>query len=165
MNVKKCTVCNIEIDEDNCKKDRNICKNFYNINRKKYNKNEKKRKYGDSVNNIEKPKIDSVNKKINISKYENHAYVVIGPRNVGKTYYMLKVLEKICNKRPIHIKTRSPNQYPNYKTSTEIKPINKYKGLIVIFDDMLGFRNSFQIDEFFTRGRHEDSDVYYISQS
>ena len=30
---------------------------------------------------------------------------------------------------------------------------------------MLGARNSFQIDEFFTGGRYEDSDVYYISQS
>ena len=30
---------------------------------------------------------------------------------------------------------------------------------------MLGAKNSSQIDEFFTRGRHEDIDVYYISQS
>ena len=30
---------------------------------------------------------------------------------------------------------------------------------------MLGAKNSFQLDEFFTRGRHEDLDVYYISQS
>ena len=164
MNVKKCTVCNIEIDEDNCKKDRNICKNCYNINRKKYN-NEKKRKVDDSVNKIEKPKIDNINIKINVPKYENHRHVVIGPSNVGKTFYMLKILEKIGNKRSIHIITRSPNQYPSYKTSTEIKPINKYKGSVVIFDDMLGAKNSSQIDEFFTRGRHEDLDVYYISQS
>ena len=74
-------------------------------------------------------------------------------------------MKKIGNKRPIHIITRSPNQYPNYKTDTEIKPINKYKGSIVIFDDMLGARNSSQIGEFFTRGRHEHLDVYYISQS
>ena len=53
----------------------------------------------------------------------------------------------MCNKRPIHIITRYPNQYPNYKTSTEIKPINKYKGSIVIFDDMLGARNSSQIGD------------------
>ena len=78
---------------------------------------------------------------------------------------MLKVLEKIGNRRPIHIITRSPNRYPNYKTSTEIKPIIKYKGSVVIFDDMLVAKNSSQIDEFFTRGRHEDLDVYYISQS
>ena len=65
------------------------------------------------MNNIEKPEIDKVNNKINISAYENHAYVVIGPRNVGKTYYMLKMLERIGNQRPIHIITRSPNHYPN----------------------------------------------------
>ena len=154
MDVKKCTVCDIKIDVDNCKKDRNICKNCYNINRKKYNNKKKKTKF------------DDVNNKNNIvSKYENHRHVVIGPSNVGKTYYMLKVLEKIGNKRPINIITRSPNQYPNYKTSIEIKPINKYKGSIVIFDDMLGGKNCSQIDEFFTRGRHEDLDVYYISQS
>ena len=164
MDVKKCTVCNIKIDEDNCKKDRNICKNCYNINRKKYNNKEKKRKVDNSVNKI---KIDIVNNRNNnnVSTYENHRHVVIGPSNVGKTYYMLKVLEKIGNKRPIHIITRSPNQYPNYKTNNGIMPINKYKGSIVIFDDMLGARNSSQIDEFFTRGRHEDLDVYYISQS
>ena len=156
MDVKKCTVCSITIDEDNYKKDRNICKNCYNINRKKYTINEKKR-------NIEKPKIDNVNN--DVSTYENHRHVIIGPSNVGKTYYMLKILEKIGDKRLIHIITRSSNQYPNYKTSTEIKPINKYKGSIVIFDDMLGAKNSSQIDEFFTRGRHEDLDVYYISQS
>ena len=34
MNVKNCTVCNIKIDEDNCKKDRNICEKCYNANRK-----------------------------------------------------------------------------------------------------------------------------------
>ena len=30
---------------------------------------------------------------------------------------------------------------------------------------MLGAKNSSQKDDFFTRGRHEDLDVYYISQS
>ena len=78
---------------------------------------------------------------------------------------MLKMLGKIGNQRPIHIKTRSPNQYPNYKTSTEIKPINKYKGSVVISNDMLGAKNISQKKEFFTRGRHEGLDVYYISQS
>ena len=78
---------------------------------------------------------------------------------------MLKVLEKTGKKRPILIITRSPNQYPNYKTSTEIKPINKYKRSVVIFDDMLGAQNSSQKNDFYTRGRHEDLEVYYISQS
>ena len=160
MNVKKCTVCNKEIDEDNCKKDRKYCRNCYNINRKKSNINEKKRQFDNSVNKIKIDNSDNI-----VPKFENHRHVIIGPSNVGKTFYMLKILEKIGNKRLIHIITRSPNQYPNYKTSTEIKPINKYKGSDVIFDDMLGAKNSSQIDEFFTRGRHEDLDVYYISQS
>ena len=83
------------------------------------------------MKNIEKPKTNKVSN--NVSTYENHRYVVIGPSNVGKTYYMLKILEKIDNKRPIHIINRSPNQYPNYKTSKEIKQINKCKGSLVIF--------------------------------
>ena len=78
---------------------------------------------------------------------------------------MLEILGKIGNKRPIHIITRSPNQYPNYKTSDDNKPINKCKASLVIFDDMLGSRNSSQIDEFFTRERHEILTVFYISQS
>ena len=162
MDVKKCTVCNIEIDEYNCKKDRNICKICYNINRKKYNNKEKKRKYDISVN-----KIDNVNNTNNdiVSKFENHRHVIIGPSNVGKNLLHAQNTRKIGKKRPVHIITRSPNQYPNYKTSTDIKPINKYKGSVVIFDDMLGAKNSSQIDKFFTRGRHENLDAYYISQS
>ena len=78
---------------------------------------------------------------------------------------MLKILEKISNKRPVHIITRSPNQYPNYKTTNEIRPIDKHKVSVVIFDDMLGARNSSQIDEIFTRGRHENLSVFYFIQS
>ena len=154
MNDNKfCSACKIKIHENNYKKDRTLCKKCYNINKRK-----------NKINTLPpKKNIENVNN--NVSTYENHRHVIIGPSNVGKTYYMFKVLEKIGDKRPIHIITRSPNQYPNYKTSTEIKPINKYKGSIVIFEDMLGAKNSSQIDEFFTRGRHEDLDVYYISQS
>ena len=148
------------IDINNYKKDRTVCKTCYNKNKRK-NKNLKMipNKTVENIENVNNNNND------NVSTYENHRHVVIGPSNVGKTYYMLKVLEKRDNKRPIHIITRSPKQYPNYKTSNEIKPINKYKGSVVIFDDMLGARKSSQIDEFFTRGRHEDLDVYYISQS
>ena len=130
-----CSACNINLDENNYLKHRTICKQCHNENRRKNN-----------INTITKNEIDTtpqqpkINKVINnnVSKFQNRANVVIGPRNVGKTYYMLKLLEKIGNKRPIHIITRSPNQYPNYKTRTDIKPINKYKGSIVVFHDMLG---------------------------
>ena len=103
--------------------------------------------------------------KSNVSANENHRHVDIGPSNVGKTYYMLNVLDKIGNKRLIHIITRSSNQYANYKTSNEIKLIDKCKGSVVIFDDMLGARNSSQIEELFTRGGHENLDVSYINHS
>ena len=148
---RNCSACNIIIDINNYRKDRTVCKSCYNINKRKNNNiiltpnknienvdNKKKQKNNNNKDNNP-----------NLSSYENRANVVIGPRNVGKTFYMLKVLEKIGDQRPIHIITRSPNQYPNYKTSNEIMPINKYKGSIVIFDDMLGARNSSQIDEFF----------------
>ena len=155
-----CSACNIMIDINNYQKDRTVCRSCYNKNKRKNNNII-------FTPNYQQPNIENVNKNNNgiVSTDENHANVVIGPRNVGKTYYMLKVLEKIGNQRPIHILTISPNQYPNCKTSTEIKPINKYKGSVVIFDDMLGAKNSSQTNEFFTRGRHEDLDVYYISQS
>ena len=152
------------IDENNYLKHRTICKKCHNENRRKNNNTLPPNI--ENVNNKKKSKINSNNNNNDfVSTYENHRHVIIGPRNVGKTYYMLKVLEKIGNRRPIHIITRSPNQYPNHKTSNEIKPINKYKGSVVIFDDMLEAKNNFQINEFFTRGRHEDLDVYYISQS
>ena len=73
---------------------------------------------------------------------------------------MFKILEKIGKKRPIHIITRSPNQYPKYTTNNESKPIGKNKESVVIFDDIWGSRNNSQIEEFFTRGKHKNLDVY-----
>ena len=75
------------------------------------------------------------------------------------------MLEKIDNKRTIHIIPRSPNQNPNFKTNIDNKSRHKYKGSVVFFDDMLGARNCSQTDEVFTRKRLENLDVYYISQS
>ena len=137
---RNCSACNIIIDIYNYKKDRTVCNSCYNKNKRK------------NDNIILTPNIENKNNNNNgiVSTYENRANVVIGPRNVGKTFYMLKVLEKIGNQRPIHIITRSPNQYPNYKTSNEIKPKNKYKGSVVKFDDMLVAKNSSPIDDFFT---------------
>ena len=77
---------------------------------------------------------------------------------------MLKMQEKKVTKDRF-ILTGSPNQYQNYKTSIDIIPIHKYKGSVVIFDDMLRARNSSQNDDFYTRGRHEDLSVFYVCQS
>ena len=59
---------------------------------------------------------------------------------MSKISYMLELVEKTGNKRPIPIITRSLNQYPNYKASLDIKPMEKIKGSgsVVNFDDMLG---------------------------
>ena len=169
---RNCSACNIIIDIKNYKKDRTVCKTCYNKNKRKNNNNTLP---PNKVNtSCQQPNIEKDNNKNklkinnnkennpNASTYENHRHVVIGPSNVGKTYYMLTMLEKIGNNRPIHKITRSPNQYPNYKTRTEIKPINKNKGSVVILEYMLGARNSSQIDEFFTRGRPVDLDVYVL---
>ena len=105
------------IDVNNYKKDRTVCKSCYNISKRK---NNNVTLPTNKINtSYQQPNIQNVNNNNNdiVSTYENHRHVVIGPSNVGKTYYMLKVLEKIGNKRPINIITRSPNQYPNYKTS------------------------------------------------
>ena len=162
-----CITCKINIDEINYLKDRTVCKSCCNKNRRKDKSNTIiKNEIGTST---QQPKIENIKNsnhiKPSVSTYENHACVVISPRNFGKTFYMLKVLEKIGNKRPIHIITRPPNQYPNYKTSNEIKPMDKYTGGVITFDDLLGAWNRSQVDEFFRRGRHKKLTFFYISQS
>ena len=103
------------IDINNYEKDRTVCKTCYNKNKRKNNNiiltpNKINTYY-------QQPNFENANNNNSdiVSTYENRANVVIGPRNVGKTFYMLNVLEKIGNKRPIHILPRSPNQYPNLK--------------------------------------------------
>ena len=147
----------MKIDENNYLKHRTIVKKCHNENRRKNRNNAIIE--NEIVTAPQQPKIDQINNN-NVSTYENRANVVVGARITGKTLYTLKIVDKISGKRPIDIITRSPNQYPKYKTSNEIKPIHKYKGSVVIFDDMLGARNSSQIDEVITRRRHEDLDVY-----
>ena len=107
---RNCSACNIKIDENNYLKHGTICKKCHNEIRRKNNINTITENEIDTT--PQQPKIDKINNN-NVSTIENHACVVIGPRNVGKTYYILKILEKVGNKRPIHIITRSPNQYPN----------------------------------------------------
>ena len=86
-----CNTCNIELDESNYSKDRTVRKSWYNRNRRKNNNK-------NTLIRNQQPKIDKINKNNdnnrNVSTYENHTYVVSGPRNVGNTYYMLKIPEK-----------------------------------------------------------------------
>ena len=165
----KNVVCNIKIDKDIYKKDRNICKNCYNMRRKKYNNNtfsrndksKKVRKVVDSVNinnNKKKGKVvDSVNK--------NNGTLIIGFSNCGKTFLMNYFLFR--KQDLIFIITKSSNQYPNIKaqTSHEIQPLNEYENSTVLFDDRLLSKQENDNNLFFTRGRHDNIDMYYISQS
>ena len=67
---------------------------------------------------------------------------------------------------PVFVVTKSLNQYPNIKaqSSDEIQPLNEYENSVVVFDDMLQSKQESNIDLFFTRGRHNIIDIYYISR-
>ena len=83
---------------------------------------------------------------------------------------MLKILSRLPD-RDIYIITKSPpEQYSNSKIKNkelgdEIKSLNEYENGIIVFDDILGSSNSRFIDQFFMRGRHNNSDTFYLSQS
>ena len=82
---RNCSACNIKIDINKYKKDRTVCEIRYYKNKRKnqqYTPSEK-----GTCSPQHKPKID--NNIPNVSAHENHAYIVMGPRNVGKTFYML----------------------------------------------------------------------------
>ena len=148
---KNCSACNIKLDINNYKKDRTVCKDCYN---------KKKRKN----NLIQQPKIGNANNN------NNNRTLLVGASFSRKTYLMLKILSRIPD-RDIYISTKSPpEQYTNSKIkikeiSDEIKPLNEYENGIIVFDDILGSSNSRFIDQFFIRGRHNNFDIYYLSQS
>ena len=72
------------------------------------NNYKKKRKVADYVNNNKNILPEERNNENNtsVSAYESLRCVIIGPSNVGKTYYMLKLPENFGNKRPFHIIAR-----------------------------------------------------------
>ena len=110
----------------------------------KTNNNKKKRKIVDSLNN---------------------RTLMIGFSNCGRTYLMNLILHQ--KQEPIFIITKSLKQYPKIKaqTSDKIQPLEHYENSTVVFDDMLLSKQESNIDLFFTRGRHNIIDIYYISQS
>ena len=155
---RNCSACDIMIDINNYKKDRTVCKICYNKKKRKIN-----------INTLPPNKIiENINKQ---SKFENNIRtLLVGPSFSGKTYLMLKILSRISD-RDIYIITKSPpEQYSNSdieirEISDEIKPLNEYENGIIVFDDVLGSTNSRFIDQFFIRGRHNNLDIYYLSQS
>ena len=152
---KNCSACNIKLDINKYKKDRTVCRDCYN---------EKKRKNKITISHHQQQPI------IENGNYNNNRTLLVGPSFSGKTYLMLKILSRISD-RDIYVITKSPpEQYTNSKIkikeiSDEIKPPNEYENGIIVFDDILGSSNSRFIDQFFIRGRHNNLDIYYLSQS
>ena len=152
-----CNTCKIEIDENNYLKDRTVCKTCYNKNRRKTNNN--------TIIRNQKPKSDNKKKRKVVNSVNNNRTLMIGFSNCGKTYLMNHILHQ--KQEPIFINTISSNQYPKIKaqTSDEIQPLNEYENSVVVIDDMLLSKQESNIDLLFTRGRHNNIDIYYISQS
>ena len=172
-----CIECRLELDVNNFyTKVKNRCKDCLNKKfkcefceksfTKKWMKTHIEREHNHQNENksnlIKKPLVDNDN--------NNNRTLLVGPSFSGKTYLMLKILSRIPD-RDIYIITKSPpQQYTNSKIkikeiSDEIKPLNEYENGVIVFDDVLGSSNSRDIDQFFIRGRHNNLDIYYLSQS
>ena len=156
---KSCSACNRKLDKNIYKKDRTVCKDCYNKKKRKNNLVQ-----NEITTSHQQPMIENGNNN------NNNRTLLVGPSFSGKTYLMLKVLSRMID-RDIYIITKSsPKQYINSKIkikeiSDEIKPLNEYENGIIVFVDILGSSNSRFLDQFFTRGRHNNLDIYYLSQS
>ena len=98
-------------------------------------------------------------------KNNNNRTLVIGFSNCGKPYLMNHILFQ--KQEPIFINTKSLNQYPKIKaqTSDEMQPLEHYENSTVVFDHMLQSKQESNIDLFFTRGRHNNIDIFlYFSK-
>ena len=151
---KNCYVCNMKLDVNNYKKDRTVCKDCYN---------KKKRKNKITISHRQ-PIIENGNNN------NNSRTLLVGPSFSGKTHLMLEIFSRIPNRDIYKIIKSPPEQYSNCKIrikeiSDEIKPLTEYENGIIVFDDILGSSNSRFIDQFFIRGRHNNLDTFYLSQS
>ena len=83
---------------------------------------------------------------------------------------MLKILSRIPD-RDFYIITKSPPEQYSISTikiieiSDETKPLNEFENSVIVSDDILGSTNSRYIDQYFIRGRHNNLDIYCLSQS
>ena len=143
-----CVSCSVLLNDKNMVKNRKKCNKCLNNIR----------------NRNKKPIIKHV--------YENNTMIktdrtpIIGRSGCGKTFLMLSLL-KVKNPDDVYIICKTDNQYPSnfHNQSREILPLEDYGNKTIVFDDMLGSKEAKVIDAFFTRGRHQNLDIYYISQS
>ena len=66
---------------------------------------------------------------------------------------------------PLFMFTKSISRYLKNKAqiSDELQPLNEHENSTVVFDDMLLSKQESNIGLLFTRGRHNNFDLYYIS--
>ena len=153
---KNCSACILKLDKDNYKRDRTVCEDCYNKNKKNNN---------NTLIQNHQPKIDNVNKNNNKNRT-----LLAGPSFSGKTCLLLKFLSRIPNGDIFIITKSPPKQYSNSKIKfreigEEMKPLNEYENGIIVFDDIFGSSISRYKDQFFFRGRHNNLDIFYLSQS
>ena len=118
-------------------------------------------------NNITKDNNDNIDNNCNRT-------LIVVPSFCGKTHLLLNKLQLIRLDNPeqkIRIITRSPEQYSkieieddSVEEDLEDRTLQDFQNCCVVFDDMLDTSQKL-IDPFFTRRRHNDLDVYYLSQS
>ena len=100
----------------------------------------------------------------------NNRTLLVGTSVSGNTYLMLKILSRIQD-QDIYIITKGPPEHNAIskikikEIGDEIKALSEYENAIMIFDDNLRSSNSRFLDQFFIRGRHNNLDFYYLSQS
>ena len=168
----KCEFCKREFNKTYLSKHLKRCikllEDVYYLNKDDDNENQ----IDDDNNQIDNNQIDDDND----SQIDDNCNrtLIVSPSFCGKTHLLLNKLQLIRlddNTRKIHIITRSPEQYSNIEIEQikveedlEDKSIQDFQNFCVVFDDMLDTSQKL-IDPFFTRGRHNDLDVYYLSQS
>ena len=144
----KCVSCNVLLN------DKNIVKN-----RKIYNKG-----LDNIRNKIKKPIIQHVYENNTMIKTERT--VLIGIYGCGKTFLMLSLL-KDKNPDEINKICKTDNLYPSkyHNKCSKILNLEVYGNKIIGSYDMLGSKKANLLMLFLTRGRHQNLDIYYISQS
>ena len=92
--------------------------------------------------------------------------LIIGRSGSGKTFLMLSLL-KDKNPEDVYIICKTNNQYPSkyHNQSSEMLLLEDYGNKTIVSDDMLGSKEMKVFDALFTRGRHQNLDIHYISQS
>ena len=173
----KCEFCNKELNKTYLSKHLKRCNiNHDNTNNEIINHNENHDNNNNYTNNIITNDDTDNNDNIMFTGGQQSCKrtLIVGPSFCGKTQLLLNKLQLIRLDNPeqkICIITRSPEQYNKIEiedVSVEEdlgdKSIQDFQNCCVVFDDMLE-SNQKLVDPFFTRGRHNDLDVYYLSQS